>query len=435
VENEVSKKAEKEIIVIKGGNLIDGTGAKPLKNSVVVIEGARITAVGKEGDVDIPKRARKTEVDASKKTVMPGLIDSHLHLVGMKTDRILEEELVRPQQLGLIKSVYDAVDLLEAGFTTVKDCGGFGIYLKRAIAEGTTRGPRILSAGYVLSQTGGHGDAHYIPVEWVDARVSKRGMSLLCDGTEECIKAARFAIREGADFIKICTSGGVMSMIDRPEHTQFTLEEIKAIVEEARHVGKFVTAHCQGTEAMKNSITAGVKTIDHAFYPDDEVIGMAKKKKDVIFVPTLSINWRIVTEGEKAGYPPWAVTKGKEVWEITIKNIAKLYKAGLTIASATDFVGSPLLKMGTNAMELELLIKHCGFKPMDAIIAATRNGAKACGLENEIGMIEKGKLADIIIVDGDPLKDIKVLQDKNKIKMVMKEGKIEVKRGVKFSPS
>jgi len=431
----VSKKAEKEIIVIKGGNLIDGTGAKPLKNSVVVIEGARITAVGKEGDVDIPKRARKTEVDASKKTVMPGLIDSHLHLVGMKTDRILEEDLVRPQQLGLIKSVYDAVDLLEAGFTTVKDCGGFGIYLKRAIAEGTTRGPRILSAGYVLSQTAGHGDVHYIPVEWVDARVSKRGMSLLCDGVDECIKAARYALREGADFIKICTSGGVMSMIDRPEHTQFTLEEIKAIVEEARHVGKFVTAHCQGTEAMKNSITAGVKTIDHAFYPDDEVIGMAKKKKDVIFVPTLSINWRIVTEGEKAGYPSWAVTKGKEVWEITIKNIAKLYKAGLTIASATDFVGSPLLKMGTNAMELELLIKHCGFKPMDAIIAATRNGAKACGLENEIGTIEKGKLADIIIVDGDPLKDIKVLQDTNKIKMVMKEGKIEVKRGEKLSPS
>lgn len=431
----MSKKAEKEIIIIKGGNLIDGTGAKPLKNSVVVIEGARITAVGKEGDVDIPKRAKKTEVDASKKTVMPGLIDSHLHLIGMKTDRILEEELVRPQQLGLIKSVYDAVDLLEAGFTTVKDCGGFGIYLKRAIAEGTTRGPRILSAGYVLSQTAGHGDVHYIPVEWVDARVSKRGMSLLCDGTEECIKAARYAIREGADFIKICTSGGVMSMIDRPEHTQFTLEEIKAIVEEARHVGKFVTAHCQGTEAMKNSITAGVKTIDHAFYPDDEVIEMAKKRKDVIFVPTLSINWRIVTEGEKAGYPPWAVVKGKEVWEITIKNIAKLYKAGLTIASATDFTGSPLLKMGTNAMELELLIKHCGFKPMDALIAATRNGAKACGLENQTGTVEKGKLADIIIVDGDPLKDIKVLQNKNKIKMVMKEGKIEANKGIKLERS
>lgn len=435
----MSKKAEKEIVVIKGGNLIDGTSAKLLKNSVIVVEGARITVVGKEGDVDIPKKVKKTEIDASKKTVMPGLIDSHLHLVGMKTDRMLEEELVRPPQLGLIKSVYDTVDLLEAGFTTVKDCGGFGIYLKRAIAEGTTRGPRILSAGYVLSQTGGHGDVHFVPVDWVDARTSKRGsmlvMSLLCDGVEECIKAARYALREGADFVKVCTSGGVMSMIDRPEHTQFTLEEIKAIVEEARHAGKFVTAHCQGTEAMKNSIIAGVKTIDHACYPDDEVIEMAKKKKDVVFVSTLSIMLRIITEGEKAGYPPWALSKGKEAWELTLKNIAKLHKAGLTIASATDFVGSPLLKMGTNAMELELLVKHCGFKPMDAIVAATRNGAKACGLENEIGTIEKGKLADIIIVDGDPLKDVKVLQDKNKIKMVMKDGKIEANRGIKLECS
>jgi len=431
----MSKKEKRKVIVIKGGILIDGTGAKPKKNSVVVVEGARIKAVDKEGEVKIPKKAKKTEIDASGKTVMPGLIDSHLHLIGLKTDRILEEEFVRPEQLGLIKSVYDAIDLLEAGFTTVKDCGGFGIYLKRSIAEGTMRGPRILSAGYYLSQTAGHGDTHYIPVEWVDARVSKRGMSLLCDGVPECIKAARYALREGADFIKVMASGGVMSMVDRPEHTQFTLEELKAIVEEARHVGKFVTAHCQGTEAMKNCITAGVKTIDHAFYPDDEVIEMAKKRKDVVFVPTLSINWRIVAEGEEAGYPPWAVAKGKEVWEITKKNIARLYKAGLTIASATDFCGSPLLKQGDNAMELELLVKHCGFKPMDAIVAATRNGAKACGLENEIGTIEKGKLADMIIVDGSPVKDIKVLQDKSKIKMVMKEGKIETRRGIKLSKS
>jgi len=412
VEKEMSRKGKEKMIVIKGGTLIDGTGAKPKRNSVVVVKGSRIKAVGKEGEVKIPKKAKKTEIDASGKTVMPGLIDSHLHLIGLKTDRFLEEQLVRPPELGLIKSAYDAVDLLEAGFTM--------------------RGPRILSAGYTLSQTAGHGDVHFLPVEWVDARVSKRksflGMSLLCDGVPECMKAARYALRQGADFIKVMASGGVMSMIDRPEHTQFTLEELKAIVEEARHVDKFVTAHCQGTEAMKNCIKAGVKTIDHAFYPDDEVIRMAKKRGDVVFVPTLSINWRIITGGEEAGYQPWAVAKGKEVWEITKKNIARLYKAGLTIASATDFCGSPLLKQGDNAMELELLVKHCGFKPMDAIVAATRNGAKACGLENKIGTIEKGKLADIIIVDGNPVKDIKVLQNKNKIKMVMKEGKIETKR-------
>jgi imidazolonepropionase-like amidohydrolase len=428
----MSKKERKKLVVIEGGTLIDGTGGRPIEDSVVVIDGERIGAAGEEGDVKIPSDAKKIEVDAHGKTVLPGLIDSHLHLIGMKTDRMLEEELVRPSQLSLIKSVFDTRELLEAGFTTVKDCGGFGIYLKRAIDEGTIRGPRILSAGYVLSQTAGHGDVHYIPVEWVDARTSKKGkflaMSLLCDGVDECIKAARYALREGADFIKVCASGGVMSMVDRPEHTQFTLEELKAIVEEARHVGKFVTAHCQGTEAMKNCITAGVKTIDHACYPDEKVIEMAKKKRDVVFVSTLSIIQRIVIEGEEAGYPPWAVMKAKEVSEITTRNIAKLHKAGLTVASATDFCGSPLLKMGTNAMELELLVNQCGFEPMDAIVAATRNGAKACGLENQIGTLEKGKLADMIVVDGDPLKDVKVLQKKNKIKIVMKEGRIEVRR-------
>jgi imidazolonepropionase-like amidohydrolase len=358
----------------------------------------------------------------------------------LKSDRFIEEQLVRPPQLALIKSAYDAFDLLKAGFTTVKDCGGFGIYLKKAIAEGTIRGPRILSAGFTLSQTAGHGDTHFIPVEWVDPRVSKRGMSLvsmslLCDGIPECIKAARYALREGADFLKIMASGGVMSMVDRPEHTQFTLNELEAIVEEARHVGKFVTAHCQGTEAMKNCIKAGVKTIDHAFYPDDEVIKMAKGRGDVVFVPTLSINWRIVSEGEEAGYPPWAVKKGKEVWEITKKNIKRLYKAGLTIASATDFCGSPLLKMGTNAMELEMLVEHCDFKPIDAIIAATQNGAKACGLENETGTVERGKLADIIIVDGNPIKNVKVLQDMDAIKLVMKEGRVEINRSNECSGS
>lgn len=431
-------KKEKKMTVIRGGNLIDGTGAKPKKNSIVLIEDGKIKDVGREDEVIIPEKVEKIKVDAAGKTIMPGLIDSHLHLIGMKTDRFIEEQLVRPPQLGLVKSAYDALDLLEAGFTTVKDCGGFGIYLKKAIAEGTIRGPRILSAGYTLSQTAGHGDTHFIPIEWVDPRVSKRGMSLgsmalLCDGVPECIKAARYALREGADFIKIMASGGVMSMVDKPEDTQFTLDELEAIVEEAKHVGKFVTAHCQGTEAMKNCIKAGVKTIDHAFYPDDQVIEMAKQRGDVVFVPTLSINWRIVTEGEEAGYPPWAVAKGKEVWETTKKNIARLHKAGLTIASATDFCGSPLLKMGTNAVELEMLVENCGFEPMDAIVAATLNGAKACGLESEIGTIEKGKLADIIIVDGDPVKDIKVLQEKDAINLVMKEGTIETKRNIDFS--
>jgi imidazolonepropionase-like amidohydrolase len=427
-EGKMSEEKKKEIKVIKGGTLIDATGAEPVENAVVVIEGSKITAVGRAEEIEIPEKAKV--IDATGKTVMPGLIDSHMHFGGMKTDKFMEEMMIRPPELGLIKSVFDAKDLLEAGFTTVKDCGGSnGIRLRQAIAEGTIRGPRIVAAGPILSQTFGHGDMHMIPVEWVKERRAFSMGGIICDGVEECRRAARQALREGADFIKVCTSGGVLSMSDRPEYTQFTIEEIRAIVEEAHHVGKFVTAHCQGTEAMKNSIKGGIKTIDHAFYPDDEVIEMARRK-DIIFVPTLSIMKQIVENGVEAGYPPWGVMKAKEAWEAVIKNIAKLYAAGFTMAVATDFTGSPLLKHGTNAMELELLIKYCGFKSMDALIAATRNGAKACGLEDKIGTIEAGKLADIIIVDGKPLEDIRILQDPQRIKMVIKEGKIEVDRGL-----
>jgi imidazolonepropionase-like amidohydrolase len=343
---------------------------------------------------------------------------------------MLEEMMVVPPPLTLLRAAKDAEALLEAGFTTVKDCGGpNGPILKKAIAEGTARGPRILAGGYILSQTFGHGDSHYLPVEWVDARVSKRGFSLICDGIEECTKAARYALREGADFIKVCTTGGIFSERDMPEHTQFTIGEIKAIVEVARFAGTFVTAHCQGTEGIHNSIIGGIKTIDHAFYPDDEVNEMAIKK-DVIFVPTLSVIYQSMTKGKEAGMPEWGVRKATEAWHEMIEKIAKAHKAGVKMAAATDFAGSPLLKLGTNAMELQLLVEHCGFTPMDAIVAATKMGSEACFMGDKIGTIERGKFSDIIIVDGDPLKDIKILQDKEKIRMVIKNGVIEVDRGL-----
>jgi len=399
---------------------------KPLDDSAILIEGSKIRTVGPIGKVEIPEDAEI--MDAEGKTVMPGLIDSHIHFLGLKTDNWISETAVSPAELGLIRAVIDAKNLLDAGYTTVKDCGSTSaLFLREAIAEGTIRGPRILASGYVLSQTFGHGDIQYFPIEWVDARETKRGYTLICDGVPECIKAARYALRQGADFIKICTTGGMMSMRDKPEYTQFTLEEIKAIVQEARHVGTYVTSHSEGRGGIRNSLEGGVKTIEHAWYPDDESIEMAVKK-NVIFVPTLSYDSQIMTKGEEVGYPPWAVSRIKEAWEPVIKNIANAHKAGVTMAAATDFVGSPISKLGTNAMELELLVKYCGFKPMEAIIAATANGAKACGMEKELGTLEPDKKADIIIIDGDPLKDIKILQDVGKIKMVLKDGEVKVDR-------
>jgi imidazolonepropionase-like amidohydrolase len=419
----------KNVLAIKGATLIDGTGAKPVKDAVVVVEDSKIVAVGK--DVAIPRGARV--VDAAGKTVMPGLIDSHMHFMGRKTDKFVEEEFVTPWGVSLIRTTKDAEALLDAGFTMVKDCGGEqALHLRRAIAEGTIHGPRILASGFALSQTFGHGDTHFLPVEWVDARVSKRGHGLLCDGVEECMKAARYALREGADFIKVCTTGGVMSERDRPEHTQFTIDEIKAIVQVARYAGTFVTAHCQGTEGMHNSIIGGIKTIDHAFYPDDEAIKMAKEK-DVIFVPTLSIMHQINTKGKEGGMPEWGVRKCLEAWDVTIKNIRKIHDSKAKVALGTDYIGSPMLKHGTNALELQLLMEYCGFSAMDTIVSATKIGAEACGLGDKLGTIEKGKFADVIVVDGDPLKDVKILQNKENVKLVVKNGTVEVNRGLKVS--
>ncbi len=418
--------SENTILVLKCGKLINGTGKEPVENVVVVIKGSKIIGVGKKEAVEIPDGAKV--IDVTGMTVMPGLIDSHMHLMGMKTDNFVLEMHVIPEEVKLIRAVVDASRLLDAGFTTVKDCGGTNaLYIKRAIAEGTIRGPNIVAAGPVLGITGGHSDTHYLPYNWA----KEIRMMTICDGVDECMKGARLSLREGADFIKMCTTGGVMSERDSPKQTQFTMDEIKAVVEVAHHAGKFVTAHCQGTEGMHQSIEGGIKTIDHAFYPDQEVIEMGIKK-GIIFVPTLAIVHVIIQPSMANIMPEWGVRKAKEAWEDMIKNIARLKEAGAIMAMATDYCGSTSMMQGTNAIEMELLVKYCGYSPMEAIKAATWGGSMACGLEDQIGTIEAGKLADLIIVDGDPLKDITIFQDHDRIKMVLKNGKIEVNRGLKI---
>lgn len=414
--------------IVKASKLIDGTGQEPIDNAAIIIDGCRIEEVKKIEEVNTSVNAEI--IDATDYTITPGLIDSHLHMYGMFTDDFLKEGIVRDDEVGIIKNVFDAKDLLQAGFTTVKDCGSKGgLYLKKALkepwAEQHIQAPRIVTAGYVtLSQTFGHGDSHYFPLHY--AKEQNPG---ICDGVPECRQKARLALREGADFIKIMASGGVMSQRDRPEHTQFTMPELKAIVREAEKVGTFVTAHCQGTEAIKQAIKAGVKTIDHAFYPDQEGIRLAKEH-DAIFCPTLSIMKQIIEGGVEAGYPEWGVQKAEEAWDKTCENIEWAKNEGITIAAATDFCGSELLQHGKNAMELELLVNECNFTPMEALVAATRHGAKACDMENDIGTIESGKYADLLFIDGNPLEDITMLQDMANIKGVMKEGKMEVDKGI-----
>jgi len=416
------------IKVLRCGRLIDGSGSTAKRDQAILIEGSTIRQVGPDSEVRAPKGAEV--IDASDKTVMPGLFDCHLHFFGMTTDNWITSQL-EPRELSLIRSVDDARRLLEAGYTTVRDCAGMnGVFLKKAINEGSIKGPRILAAGLMLTQTFGAGDVDYLPSEWVDYRQVPRDFStysVICDGVPECTKAARFVLRQGADFIKIASTGGVLSKGNKPEYEQFTHDEIRAIVREAANAGKFVAAHSMGTGGIKNSILSGVRTIDHAWYPDDECLSLAKER-GTVFVPTLSWDLQIINKGEEAGYSSWAVEKERAAWKERMKRLQKARRAGVTLASGTDFSGSPLTRMGENAMELEALVEHCGYSPMEAIVAATANGAKACGLEGATGKIEPGKLADLLVVDGDPSREIAVLRDVEKIKLVMKEGVTEVER-------
>lgn len=410
-------------IALVDGRVFDCVSPQPYSGCIVVEDG-RIVDVGRRGEVEIPGDARV--IDLGGRTVIPGLIDAHLHITGFKTGDIVKEPLITPLGVFFARAVGHLGDLLNAGFTTVCDAGGIiGLHLKYAVEEGSVAGPRIVAAGPVLTQTFGHGDAHYLPVEWVDVRTTKKLVpfaSLVCDGVDECRKAARYSFRMGADFIKIMTTGGVLSEKDRPEYVQFTLDEIRAIVEEAEHVGSFVYAHAQGAKGIKNALQAGVRVIAHAIYMDEEGFELAKDRGAII-VPTLSIVEKLLEVGRKVGIPEWGLKKSEEVHQAHLETVRKAYKAGVKIAAGTDFVGGPF-PMGENALELRLLVEKVGVRPEDAIMAATRTAAQAAGLADRLGTLEVGKIADMIVVEGDPLSDIGVLSQRERIVLVMKEGTI-----------
>lgn len=413
-------------IAIVNARVIDGTGQPPIQKGVVVIEGKQIVDVGTEGSVEVPREAKV--IDVGGRAVMPGLIDAHMHLTGMRTGDIVKEPLVTPYEVLVARAIRDLGALVDAGFTTVGDAGSaVALGLKRAVEEGTVKGPRVVAAGYVLSQTFGHGDTHYLPVEYVDARTTKKLgplASLICDGVEECRKAARYALRAGADFIKVCATGGVLSERDRPEYTQFTREELEAIVQEAKHAGKFVHAHAQGTEGIRNALEAGVRVIAHAIFIDEDCAELSKEKSAVI-VPTFSVTEHILKYGSEIGIPEWGLKKCEEVYEVHIENIKKAYRAGARLATGTDFLGGvKAFRHGDNALELAAFTEKLGMSPMEAIVAATKNAADAVGLGHRIGTLERGKAADMIIVDGDPLANLGVLLDASKIVGVLKEGTV-----------
>ncbi len=407
--------------VLYDGTLIDCVTTEPQHHMAVLINDGRLEAIGKIGEISLPTDAQY--VDARRKTIMPGMIDSHLHISGDGNPNVLRRmKMTVPYQA--IAATNNARALVEAGFTSIRDAGAdflIDIGVRDAVNDGLVPGPRMKVSGRGLSITGGHGDNFFPPEIVFTSRY-------VVDSPDEARRAAREQLRSGADCIKLHATGGVMSEKDEPTSRGLTLEEMRAAIEEAKNVGAKTLSHAQGTLGIKNAIRAGVSSIDHGFYLDDEAIEMMLAN-DVFMVPTLAAVHHIVVNGEKMGIPEYGVRKAKVAQKAHIASFKKALAAGVKIAMGTD-AATPFNFHGKNAKELELMV-DAGMTNSQALLSTTRMAAELLGTLDKVGTIEVGKLADVILVSGDPLADIRVLQPAENIALVVKGGDIVINRGVK----
>lgn len=412
---EQEQSSGRDTIAFVGGTLIDGTGKGPLHDSVVTVEGDVLRAAGRRGEVQISPGAEI--VDVSGKTIIPGLIDCHVHISWTTSN--LRKRLLTPQTVEIFQAAEMMKRTLHAGFTTVRDAGTLNDPgLSQAVEMGLVEGPRLVVAG-ALIQTGGHLDLCY-----------PSGVSLplmrgeTCDGVPEVQRAARKVLREGADFIKICTSGGTGLPVSRPEHTEWTGEELKAIVREASARGKAVMAHAISTKGIKNAIRAGAWSVEHGSCLDDGAVQMLLDSGTYL-VPTLSVDQAILARRPGDG---WGLTdrdQAELIEKYALESFKKAAEAGVKIAVGTDALNEEM--HGNNASELELFVRH-GLTPMRAIVAATKTASEACRVDDRVGTLEAGKLADLLVVDGNPIEDISILEDKSRLLLIMKEGRTCIDR-------
>ncbi|MTI95909.1 MAG: amidohydrolase family protein [Firmicutes bacterium] len=395
------------------GRVIDGVAGEAVEQGTVLVRDGKIESVGPREQISIPPEAEVIEVNDG--TILPGFIDCHTHFTGGFGGNIYttsHHELI-------LQAAHGVGILLDAGFTGARDMSMFGPYLAKSIDKGFTRGPRIMPGGRLLSVTAGHGDMDTnFSVEHCQRQ---NPITLLVDGVDECLKGTRSQFRIGAKFIKISATGGVSSLADGLDDVQFSFEEVKAIVEEARRHGTYVAAHCTGTAGTIQALEAGVTSIEHGVFLDERCIELMVKN-DATLVTTLSVSLGI--PNMKNFLPPHVYEKGVQCAEANLRSIEMARKAGIRIALGTDFSNSKNSPYAENGKEFVSMVK-AGLTPMEAIWAGTRNAAHLMKLESEIGTLEAGKLADIVIVEGNPLADISVLAHKDSVKVVLKDGVVE----------
>jgi len=401
------------VTVIRASRLIDGTGAAPIEDAVVVITGDTITAAGPAASIAIPIGANV--VDLKGYTVLPGLMDCHDHITSMPGDGGDTAQLKETDAHKAIYGVANAKMTLEAGFTTVRDVGA-GSYadvaLRDLINKGVVPGPRLYVSTRGLGITGGHGDIN----GW-SPDLGLPGVVEIADGIDAVRKAVRTQIKFGADLIKVVASGGVLSSGDSPSAVQYTLEELETIVEEASHSGRKVAAHAHGAASIRDAARAGVASIEHGSLVDAEGIKLMKEHGTVM-VPTLYTLNFIVDEGASHGVPDYGITKAKTMKKAQRENLRQAYQAGVKFAYGTD---AGVFPHGRNARDFAILVNELGVPPLAAIRMATADAAALIGISSKVGTITPGLLADVIAVQGNPVDDIRRLES---VAFVMKGGVI-----------
>ncbi|WP_082235170.1 metal-dependent hydrolase family protein [Halobacillus massiliensis] len=403
--------------LIKNVTLINGQGTEPVSDAWILIEDNQIVEIGQDSF------SRNLEdgkvIDAEGKYILPGFIDTHVHMT--MEIRSIQDTISTPFSYRFYESAKYLKSTLEAGITSVRDAGFTDMGTKKAVEDGLIDGPRMQISVNPLTITGGHGD------NWTRSGVDTTlqtypGMpSGICDGVEEVRKTVRKMLRAGADVIKVHATGGVTSPTDHPEFTQFSYEELKVMVEEAFYRnGVKVMAHAQGAEGIKNAIRAGIYSIEHGIYIDEETIELMLEN-GTFLVPTLLAPVSVLESGEKDDrMAPYAIEKSKEVIEAHKASIAKAYEAGVKIAMGTD---AGVMEHGTNLRELGLMC-DIGMSPMEAIVASTKTAAECLGWDDKVGTIEEGKYADLIITETNPIKNVRSLENSRNISFVMKDGKV-----------
>ncbi len=397
--------------------LLDATGKPPVRNAAVVVDGEKIAWVGtgRQAKAHTPPDAKV--IDLQGKTLMPGMMDAHIHICqGIEPNPLAEFTDTIPFQA--IRGVGNARALLDAGFTTVRNVGSPGyadVALKQAINKGLVPGPRVLACGEMLFSEGS-GERGYLRPE---VTIKEPGMFVGVDGAR---RAVRMQVYHGADVIKLVATGRVGSnAFTLPTDTEMTREEMAAVADEAHRTGRKVAVHAYSAASVADCVMAGIDSIEHGVLIDEPAIALMAQHGTAL-VPTMSAYHNYIQPGAEQRFPAWRLERGRPMAQTQRANFPKYLEYGLKIAVGSDGP-RPGAAPGTTALEIQLLVE-AGMTPMQAIQAATKNAAEVLGLADRLGTIEAGKLADLIVVDGDPLADVKLLQDKGRIKLVMKGGDV-----------